>query len=188
MSVDFEELKRRTSASLTQAEPEGARLESLLRERSAGLAAREQTITHRAIHADVVVVRRGSVLLAFPVAVLQEIRSVECVLVSHATAWIPAFFQVRGRIGTLCDLQPFFGTSVAEPISRATVAMVDFEGRVLGVRVDEVIGPRIIYEDECTEGLQGREVPFLSAVTRDLVLVIDPLRLFQRPELVLEFS
>ena len=42
-----------------------------------------------------------------------------------------------------------------------------------GLRIDEVLGSRTIFNDEIDDGLQERELGFVSHVTRDLVQIVD---------------
>jgi chemotaxis signal transduction protein len=157
----------------------------VLKDRAREVASRKSDTQVRGRLLDTVVVKRAGTLLGLPIDSVREIRHVSAVKLPHGTAHVPGLFQVRGKVFCLADLQPFFGTPNAPDLAHLTVAIVGNKVGDLGIRVDEVIGPRTIYADEKNEELSERSAPFVSAVTSDLLIAVDIDLLFQQPQLYL---
>jgi hypothetical protein len=86
---------------------------------------------------------------------------------------------------SVVDLQPFFGPATpAGEDAETLVALVGDSGRALGLRIDEVIGPRVVFRDECDADAAPAQ-DFALAATRDLLVLLDLRALLARPELVL---
>jgi len=189
MSVDFTLIHAAIDKLGTrlrrEVDPEA--LARTLAERARALATRHAVVEQRQVFALVLAARRGPSLLGFPMDSVEEARRVTVVPLPHATSFVQGVFQVRGEVLTLLDCQPFFGVAEALPSDRVTMAvLVAHRGERFGVRVDEVIGPRLVFADERDEAMQERAHPFVQAVTRDLMTVIGVGELLERPEMVVE--
>ena len=154
-------------------------VERLLRERSRQLASRRLERVERRILEEVVVARRDDSLIGIPIGALEEVRPVIVTRLPMAPVTVCGLFQVRGSIFCLVDLQPFFGEAVpVEHGARVLAALLAGAAGKLGLRIDEVIGPRQIAFDDVDPRFEKAGVELVRYVTRDLVQVlsIDALR------------
>ncbi|MBC7170827.1 MAG: CheW domain-containing protein [Polyangiaceae bacterium] len=176
MSLDFALLRQRLEESFARsAGPEDdAAIEQLLRARGQELAARTLEEVKPDVFGTVVVARRRETMLAFRIECLREIRSVRLTRLPHATRSVCGIFQLRGQLFSLVDLRSLVGES--EPLvhgAAVLVAMLEHDGKVLGVRIDEVIGPRVVLVEELDRGHRERPIDFVQEVTRDCVEILD---------------
>jgi chemotaxis signal transduction protein len=149
-------------------------IETTLRRRSRDLAARQLTPASRQVHEEVIVARRAEVLLAAPITTASEVRFVAVVEVPGSGDVISGLFQIRSRVYSLIDLAPFFGES--ERLNhgqQSMVLVVSGTPGAVGLRIDEIIGQRSILSNEIDQGLQEQSLSFVSAVTKDLVHILD---------------
>ncbi|MFV2072421.1 MAG: chemotaxis protein CheW [Thermoanaerobaculales bacterium] len=154
----------------------------ILRRRSAEMAARAMKQEEIELFAEVVVVRRGDTRLGVPIASVIEVREVELTALPHSTEVVNGLFQVRGQTFCLIDIGPFFNaTSPLSHGDRTPAILVSGPPGEVGIRVDEVLGPRTVATDELVDGLHGGTVDFVTNVTRDLVEIIDVKLLLSLP-------
>lgn len=164
-----------------------ADLERVLEERARALAAR-RVDERREPLVTVVAVRAGGQLFGLPLSALAEV--VPMRPIAHLAAlppWLPGLVQVRGELVSVLDLAHWFQVP-GTPAPRS-LALVSHRRRLLALLVDEVLGARVIYADEVAAELlrdhdaRGRPV---RTVTRDLLLVLEPERLFAHPDVVVD--
>ncbi len=149
-----------------------AALEAVLRRRSQKLAGRQLTPQHQDVHEEVIVARRAGVSLAVPLSAADEVRTIELVAVPGSGEVVNGLFQIRGQVRSLVDLAPFFGP--AEPLchGQSTLSLLFSDsGSALGLRIDEIVGPRSVLSHEIDQGLQEQDI--VSCVTKDLVHILD---------------
>jgi chemotaxis signal transduction protein len=148
--------------------------ETALRQRSRDLAARQLAPTPLQVHEEVIVARRAGVLLAAPITTTSEVRPVQVVGVPGSGEVISGLFQLRSRVYSLIDLAPFFGESERlHHGQQAMVLLVSGTPGAMGLRIDEIIGPRSILSNEIDPGLREQSLGFVSSVTKDLVHILD---------------
>ncbi len=160
-------------------DPSGA----ILKERARSLAGRHLETKRREIAEETILARRGETLLAMPIDAIREVRSTEFTRVPGATRVVLGIFHIRGRTHGLVDLAPFFGDG--DSLSHGDsvlIAMVHGGVGEMGLRIDEVIGPRTIYSDELDTGLGEHALGFVTHVTKDLVHLLDIDRIMATPE------
>lgn len=192
MAFDFDALRARLDEAQVRLENRHgvADVEALLEARARELAERDDRIEQREPLLDVVVLRRGEVLLGLPIVAVQEIRHVQPVALPFASDVVQHLFEVRGRVYCQVDLLPLIGRASAAPgkDTGMLVALVTGKPGVLGLRIDEILGPRTIYRDECEGHRDVASTPFMTHMTRDLVAVVDVDLLMEQPALRLERS
>lgn len=160
--------------------------ETALRRRASVLAERQLEEVVPDVFAEVVTVRRGDLLLAFPVDSAREVRKVEMTGFPGATIIVNGVFQIRGRVLSLIDLAPFAGeTSALEHGEKTLVIVVGDHEKAMGVRIDEVVGQQTIVADEVDDEFHRTALPFVRTVTRDLVHVVDIAALQETSEIKL---
>lgn len=157
-------------------------------ERAAALANRRKKAAERKILREVTVVRRAGTTLGLPTQSVQEIRRVTLTALPHASTTVIGLFQIRGQVHVMLDIGPLLGDATPLRAGEASlVALVEGAQGRIGLRIDEAIGPRIVYEDELDADIAAGRNDFVSAVTRDLLAVVDCDALLARPEIYLEF-
>ena len=185
MTANFERMRQRLRDS-RNAFDQGAEMSSpdaILEQRLGELASRRLESEECDTVAEVIVARRAGFTFATPVESTGEVRLVEVTSLPGATDVIGGVFQIRGTTYSLIDIAPFFGESSGlEHGSRTLAAVVSGLPGELGIRLDEVIGPRTIETSDLDEGLGERQLPFVSHVTRDLVHVLDIQALMASPK------
>lgn len=188
MSVDFEALRTRMRESMERLTGVGgASQETQLRERGKRLAALRLRSPDRHVAAQIIVVRRERALLGLPVSHTDEVREVSVSRLPVPCHHIVGLFQLRGRLHCLVDLQPFVGASTELRHGEHTLAILVHGARgPLGIRVDEVVGPRTVFADEIDTSQRDRRLEHVRHVTRDCVELIDVDTLFASPFLQLE--
>lgn len=160
--------------------------ESFLRRQSRVLARRELEEVVPDVFAEVVTVRRDDMLFGFPVGEAREVRRVKTTTFPGSNAIINGVFQIRGRVLSLVDLAPFAGDATTlDHGDQTLVIVVGDRDRAMGVRIDEVIGPRTILRDEVDEEFHQTALSFVRNVTSDLVHVVDVKALQETPEIML---
>jgi chemotaxis signal transduction protein len=158
--------------------------QTVLKERARKLAARELETVSQDTFAEIIVVQRSGVKLGAPIHNAKEVRSVELSRVPGATSIVCGVFQIRGRTCGLVDLGSYFGKP--EPLahqSRVLVAVLETSAGEIGVLIDEVLGPRTVLVEEIDGGLGESALGFVSAVTHDVVHILDLDRLVSTREL-----
>jgi chemotaxis signal transduction protein len=186
--VDFAQLHRVMAdrRSRLSGTASAADIERELRQRATDMASRVSQLEAATPFAEVVVATRGTVVFGLPIDRVVEVRMVELTALPHATAVVNALFQVRGRVHCLVDALPFYG--VEEPLGHGVTTLVALiRGRrgVVGLRLDELVGARLVTVDEIEDGVHGDGVAFVRAVTRDLVEILDVDLLLDQPSLLI---
>lgn len=149
-------------------------VESVLRQRSSALAARELEPQAPDVFAEVVVVRRADLVLAVPLENTREVRRVDVTGLPGSTDHVNGVFQIRGKVLSLVDLAAF--CSDAQPLKHGDhtlVIVIGSNDRFLGLRIDEIEGSRNVLHDEIDQDFRGRELPFVGCVTRKLEHLVD---------------
>jgi chemotaxis signal transduction protein len=156
----------------------------ILRRRAREIAQRELETENRGIHGHLIVVRREDALYGFPIEAVEEVRRIQLTHLPGATGAIQGLFHLRGEILSLIDLSSF-ATSVARPEhGDSLLALVlSAGGKMIGIRIDEAIGSRVVYRDELNPGAGGGTNGLVSALTRDVVEIIDCNALFNHPDI-----
>lgn len=137
---------------------------------------------------DIVVVRVGTDNIGLPSErVWGVFDDVKFVQVPGAPRWMAGLALVRGELVSVVHLTHWLGVpQVSE--SRTVVVLTDERG-LLGVVVDEVLGFRDVQSDELSQELtsktSGENLP-ITAVTKDLVSIVDVVGLFGDPQLILD--
>lgn len=185
MSVDFERARKHLGSELERRDRQDT--ERLLRERARALASIRLAPPDRRVLTEAIVIRRERSTFAFPTRSVTEVRSVRVTRIPHATRYHSGLFHLRGRVHSLVDLQPFVGAGAELRHGERTLAIVVESGpRALGVRADEILGPRTIYEDELDESQRERKIEFIRFVTRTCEEIIDVDALFESPLIRME--
>jgi chemotaxis signal transduction protein len=189
--IDFSVLKdtNRILGEVISGKYDQQEIEGLLRERARRLSERRAQSVQREVLDTVVVARRNESAFGFPVHSVREVQLVEPEPIPHATAVVVGSFQVRGQLRCLIDMQPLIsraGPQRNEPIGLA-VTVTGPPGEV-SVGVDEIIGTRIVYRDEIADDLANRSASFISAVTKDLLSIVDVQELLLCPEVLLDVA
>lgn len=160
----------------------------VLAERAAALASRRKKAAARSIFREVTVVRRAGTTLGLPTQSVQEIRRVTLTALPHASHTVVGLFQIRGQVHVIIDIGPLLGTAAPLRPGEATlVALVEGPQGRIGLRIDEAVGPRTVFDDELDHDIALGRNDFVAAVTRDLLAVVDCDALLARPEIYLEF-
>lgn len=187
MTVDFDALRGRLRASVERRETAEIAAEAQLRERAKKLAAHTLRKAVREVVAEVIVVRRERSMLALPILCVEEVREVRVTRLPHRSRFVCGLFSLRGRVCSLVDVQPLVGA--ADEVGhgdRALVALVRGPRGTLGLRVDEVLGPRVVYGDELDTSHRDRQLDIVARVTRDCVEIVDMDALFASETVRLE--
>lgn len=160
--------------------------ETILRRRTRTLAERQLEEVVPDVFAEVVTVRRGELILAFPVDEAGEVRRVEMTGFPGSTIIVNGVFQIRGRVVSLVDLAPFAGeTRALEHGEQTLVIVIGDHEKALGIRIDEVVGQQTIVRDEVDDEFRRTALPFVRNVTRNLVHIVDIAALQETPEIKL---
>jgi len=182
MAIDFEQARRRLAdlqSRLEQGADPAARRE-LLEARARRVSARSRQAESRELLAEVVAARRGREVWGFPLSAVREVRRLTVCALPGLAGCLQGLVHLRGEAVSVADLQALTGGESAAAHGEELLA-VFLVGRpgALAVRVDEVVGRRSVWRDECDGDGQH---DFVAAVTRDLLAVIDVERLLARPE------
>lgn len=161
----------------------------ILVERSRRVAARHPTSDAQAVAHDAVVVRRKDSLWGLPIASVDEVRPVVVCSLPTVAGIVVGLFQVAGRAISLVDLEGLLRV-VSPPAHGETVlaAVVSGTPGPVGLLVDEVLGRRAILPGQCSKENSERHLDFVTAVTSDLVNVIDVGRLLGRAEMIVDLA
>lgn len=169
-------------------EPLNPQTQRVLVERATALANRRKRAAERKIYREVTVVRRAATTLGLPTERVQEIRRVQLTALPHSNATVVGLFQIRGQVHVMVDVGPLLGVAAPLKAGESTlVALIEGEQGRIGLRIDEAVGPRTVYEDELDNDIAARRNDFVAAVTRDLLAVVDCGVLLARPEIYLEY-
>lgn len=186
MSIDFQQLRQRLQTSLDRlkAGSKSADADQVLRQRARHFAALRLESDVRDVLLEAIVVRRSESLLAFPIETAIEVREVVSTRLPHRTRHVCGLFQLRGKVHCLVDLQPFIGPATELAHRDHTLALlIQGQPGLLGLRIDEVLGPRTFYVDELDTGSRDKRLEFVTDVTRDCIEIIDVYTLFASPAL-----
>jgi len=177
MSVDFKGLRRslRAANKRLRAEPTEGEIVEILRRRARDVATRTVEDGDSELFGSFVAVVRSGVRLAFAVAVVDELRRVTMTGIPYSNEVINGLFQVRGQACSLVDVAPLLGVPSVplEHGDRTLVARVECPAGALGVRIDEVIGPRDVLVSEVDWDFTGGTVGFVSRVLHDQTMIVD---------------
>ncbi len=134
----------------------------------------------------VVLVRLGTERLGLPAQGMQGVyEDVKVTPVRGAPPWIAGVAQVRGELMSVVHLSRWLGQ--AATVDHPVVAVLAGKRGPLGILVDEVLGSHDVRRDDVSDLLTRqahREKRPISAVTNDLVAVLDLERFLADPELV----
>jgi chemotaxis signal transduction protein len=186
MTIDFERARNRLAEQQRHLE-RGLGAEArraLLEERARRVASRSRRAEHRELLADVVAVRRGRELWGFPLGAVREVRKLALCALPGLGGVLQGLVHLRGEAVSVVDLGALTGIPTPSVHGEELLAVL-VAGRpgTLAVRVDEVLGRRSVWSDECEGAGEGdRQHDFVAAMTRDLLAVIDVERLLARPE------
>lgn len=155
-------------------------IRTVLRRRADALARRENTVERRAEFLAVTVAVRGGVRFAVPTSSVLEVRSVRATVLPQANAVVQGLFVWQGSAVGLTDLASTLGAKVQDEVTdRLMVLIVHCGGHTTGIRIDDILGTRMVYRDEIDTGSVAGVQPWIIAMTKDVLLVIDPDRLSQ---------
>ncbi len=166
----------------TQTQEEKVR--AVLEARANRLSAASSDKTSRTVEATVALCSVGTELIGIPVECAQEvIRTPPVSPLPGLPPWFEGITQIRGEIISVVSLAKWFGVQ-ARGGGEYLVVLGGAKGG-LGLLVDCVLDFRNIYEDElAATSCVNAERP-LRAMTRDLVALLDPTKVFSSPALVL---
>lgn len=132
---------------------------------------------------EVIEVTRAGARLGLPRRMIRELRVVRMCRLPQTPPTLPGIFHVRGRVCCALDLQPLLGEGEAiEHGARCMIALLADPHASLGLCIDEVEGLREIYRDEIDAEVELGRSDFISAVTPDLLSILDIERLLAREE------
>jgi len=185
MSVDFEHLHkslRRARRKLLQ-QPSKQVIVATLQARSRAVASREADGKEREELGSFVVVVRGDVRLALPMNAVDELRWVTLSALPYSNEVVNGLLQLRGRTHSLVDVAPILAIphSPLQHGERALVVLVTGSVGTVGLRLDDVVGPRQVTVDEVDRDFDGGTVNFVSHVLLDRTMVIDVEALLSDP-------
>jgi len=174
--IDFDMLREtnRILGEIISGKYDQREIDALLHERARRLSERSNTTVERDVLDVVVVVRRNESTFGFPVHSVKEVQRMETTSIPHATSVVVGAFQVRGQLRCLIDMQPLISRGAAQrnnPIGLA-VTVAGTLGEV-SIGVDEIIGTRVVYRDDIAEDLAVGNAGFISAVTKDLLSIVN---------------
>jgi purine-binding chemotaxis protein CheW len=134
----------------------------------------------------IVLVRLDTERLGLPVEGMQGVyEDVSVTQLTGTPPWIAGVAQVRGELMTVVHLSHWLGQSSI--VQRPAVAVIAGSRGPLGLLVDEVIGTHDIRRSDVNQLLtrqaQHDERP-VSAVTNDLVAIVDLERLLSHPDVL----
>lgn len=163
-----------------------AELEAELRARRARLEERRRRGQggERSVAAEVVVARRGGARLGLDIEHIAEFRRTPVTPLPGAPAAITGLFQTRGTTHCCVDLLTLLtGERPSLDERELLIGVIHTPAGPLGLRFDEVLGPRTVYADEVDGSRRPEEHSVVSLVTRDLLQIIDHRRLCDAPEI-----
>jgi twitching motility protein PilI len=99
-----------------------------------------------------------------------EILSVpELARIPHTRGWVRGMANVRGNLLPVMDLAGYLGKGEIAINSQARVLVIDQEGLVAGLLVEEVLGMRRFYQDDWRRAERGGDeaaYPYVAGVFR----------------------
>lgn len=182
--MDFKQIRDRIQGSLeldygSLDDPASA---ALMRERTARLAEPPRETSRELAHEIIEIVRAGG-RLGLPRERVKEIRVVRLCRLPHAPPTVSGIFHVRGRVLCAIDIQPLLGEATPlEHGAHCMVALLEDPRGDLGLRIDDVRGLRPVYRDEIDDSAELGRSDFFTAVTRDLLAIVDIASLLERRE------
>lgn len=187
--TDLDEIRRCNEQlkELISEEVDERSLMKILDERRGMMSRRRESRVEREIQADVIVSRSGDVMLGFPVEFVKEVHKNYAIPLAHGTDIVVGLYQSRGQVCTLVDILPLLGRTAAgrSALGSGFIVLLSCETREIGVLVDELIGRRIIYQDEIARGHDEEKSGIVASISKDLVSIIDTKALFASPQIVL---
>ncbi len=161
---------------------------SILERRAQALARRGAGTEVRASAGHYVLVSVAEHRIGLPVTGVREIvRTPSIAALPNLPAWLPGIVQIRGELLGLVDLTQLYrlpGSGGGE-----LIAVLLGQPGELGILVDRVVGFREVFTDEIAHGradpASGTGLP-TAGTTRDLVLLLEPTRLFEDNRVVVE--
>lgn len=160
-------------------------LDALLDRRAERLARRGQSKSGRHAVLEVVEVEIAGGRFGIPLRAAQQIVPMPRVTeLPGLPAWILGVAQVRGRLVSVLDLGRWFGLEAT--LNPTSLVLIGSRSRLLGIAADAVLDARTVFADELPEDddvTVTRERP-LSAVTNDLLAILDVQRLVDSPEVL----
>jgi chemotaxis signal transduction protein len=159
-------------------------VEAELRARRARLERRTHAQREPEVAVQVIAARRGSALLGIPIERVIEFRRAPVSSLPGVPSTIAGIFQIRGYVHCCVDLLPMLSNERPSVADEALlIGVVDTPRGPLGLRFDDVLGPRTIHRDEVDENLQRSRAALVALVTHDLLEVIDLRRLCESPDI-----
>lgn len=158
----------------------------VLDQRAQKLAEVPASVAERELVAQVAVVHVGQERYGIPVeAVVEVIKAPGVTALPGLPPWMPGIVHVRGKALAVVDLSRWFRVGVTLRCDYLVI-LAGTEG-LLGLLVESVGEFRPVFADEIALSLQEIAVksgrPFL-ATTQDLLTLIDPVQLFNNPEVL----
>lgn len=155
---------------------------AVLRERAEALARRRAHVVQRDEFGSVTVAMRAGVRLAVPTAAVAEVRIFRLTPLPHATAVVASLAVWQGTVIAIVDPASLLNTTATvEKAHRTSALVLRCRDGHLGLRVDEIEGTRMIYRDEVDASAKVHYA-WVTAVTRDVLTLIDPERLCCDPQ------
>ena len=172
---------------LISGELDESEIERVLRERTKRIGARFKSDKVGEVLVEVIVARRGDSLFGFPIDNVVEVRRVTVTPLPQTGNVICGLFDVRGHTHCMIDLLALMGRvePMAEDDETTFAVRVSGASGELGIRVDEIIGSRVVYEHEWVNR-SAHQDNFISSVTGDLLSIVYIDALLDRPELLIE--
>ena len=191
--MDFETTHARLRRSLEHEDGslDDEATKQLLRERAARFAEAPSESERELAHEVIEVWRAGS-RIGLPRARVKEIRVVSLCLLPGTPPTLPGIFHIRGKALCAIDLQPLLGT--ATPLAhrgRCMIAVLAHPRGDIGLRIDDVVGLRCVYADELDDGDDSAGIEhsdFFTAVTKDLLAIVDVSRMLGHREFTMTSS
>jgi chemotaxis signal transduction protein len=155
---------------------------SILDARARRLATAQSGATARSLEATVALCAVGNELIGIPVECAEEIiRTPPISPLPGLPPWLEGIAQIRGEIVTVVSLAKWFGVSAGG--GAYMVVLAGAEGG-LGLLVDSVLDFRSLYKDELATSFSAQADRPIRAMTRDLVALLDPVKLFASPAIM----
>lgn len=162
--------------------------EALLSKRAQALARLGSDEASRAVHATVVVVSLGEEQLGIPARQMRCVaEGTRITALPGSPTWLAGLALVRGELISVVHFSHWLGRP-SKATNQVIAVLASVQGSI-GVLIDSVIGFRDVFADELSEGLlrrAGRERRPISAVTTDLLALVDLDRFFGDPSLILD--
>jgi purine-binding chemotaxis protein CheW len=173
-----------------KAEQRSARDEAKLRQRAERLARQAHQGALRRPDVSVAVLAVGGERLGIPVDGLREIvKAPPIAPLPGLPSWIAGIVQIRGELISVAHLGRMF--EIETDANPAFLAIVEHQGRPVGLLADDLLGLREIFGDEIAEKFEetaGDSSRPVRATTRDLLAILDLQRLVEDERLVVDHA